>query len=265
MHFISGLPRSGSSMLAAILRQNPVFRASMSSPVSGIFSSLLQSMSGANPFASRMTDTQRYQILRSMFEAYYGDNDPGQVIFDTSRRWCRVLPVLCCLFPEARVICCVRSPAWILDSIEQQVQRNAIQPSKLFGHDADGTVYHRAATLLNDGFVGRAIKGLRQAWFGPHTGRLIAVRYDSMTQQPQQTIEKLYENLHEELYSHDFEHLEYDEPEFDAEIGLPGFHKVSGRVEPRPRATILPPDLFRRYDDKFWDDPAQNPRNVKVL
>ena len=32
MHFISGLPRSGSTLLSAILRQNPRFYAAMSSP-----------------------------------------------------------------------------------------------------------------------------------------------------------------------------------------------------------------------------------------
>lgn len=32
-HFISGLPRSGSTLLAAILRQNPRFLAATTSPV----------------------------------------------------------------------------------------------------------------------------------------------------------------------------------------------------------------------------------------
>ncbi|MEG4240263.1 sulfotransferase [Microcoleus sp. Pol14C6] len=34
-HFISGLPRSGSTLLAALLRQNPRFHAAMTSPVGG--------------------------------------------------------------------------------------------------------------------------------------------------------------------------------------------------------------------------------------
>ncbi|MGA8585530.1 MAG: sulfotransferase [Roseiarcus sp.] len=32
LHFISGLPRSGSTLLAALLRQNPRISAGMSSP-----------------------------------------------------------------------------------------------------------------------------------------------------------------------------------------------------------------------------------------
>jgi sulfotransferase len=33
IHFISGLPRSGSTLLSAILRQNPRFHAGMTGPV----------------------------------------------------------------------------------------------------------------------------------------------------------------------------------------------------------------------------------------
>jgi sulfotransferase len=33
IHFISGLPRSGSTLLAALLRQNPRFEAGMSGPL----------------------------------------------------------------------------------------------------------------------------------------------------------------------------------------------------------------------------------------
>ena len=35
-HFISGLPRAGTTLLAAILNQNPRFRAGMTSPLADI-------------------------------------------------------------------------------------------------------------------------------------------------------------------------------------------------------------------------------------
>jgi hypothetical protein len=43
---------------------------------------------------------------------------------------------------------------------------------------------------------------------------------------------------------------------FDAALGTPGLHDVSGRVEWRPRPTVLPPDLFERFvEDSFWRKP----------
>ena len=47
-HFISGLPRSGSTLLSAILRQNPRFHAGVSSPVGAFFSSVLANVSAGS-------------------------------------------------------------------------------------------------------------------------------------------------------------------------------------------------------------------------
>ena len=46
-----------------------------------------------------------------------------QIVFDTNRSWCAMLPALAALYPSSRVICCVRNPAWILNSFESLVQR----------------------------------------------------------------------------------------------------------------------------------------------
>ena len=113
----------------------------------------------------------------------------AKVIFDTSRNWCSLIPALCELFPTARVVCCVRSPAWILDSIERHVQQNALGMQRMFNHDPKGNEYTRVEALTGkDGFVKRARGNLRQAWFGEFAGRLIAVRYESLVQQPKETI-----------------------------------------------------------------------------
>ena len=47
IHFISGLPRSGSTLLAALLRQNPRFSAGMTSPVGSLFNAMLSATSRA--------------------------------------------------------------------------------------------------------------------------------------------------------------------------------------------------------------------------
>ena len=70
MHFISGLPRSGSTLLAAILRQNPRFHAAMSGPLQTMFETLLRSMGESNEYSMFLTDTQRERISRALFEAW---------------------------------------------------------------------------------------------------------------------------------------------------------------------------------------------------
>ena len=263
--YFSGLPRSGSTLLAAILRQNPRFHSAISGPMSEVFVSLLRTMSGASETSIFISDTQRQRILQSVMEDYYADISQPEVIFDTSRGWCSMLPAVARLFPESRMICTLRSPAWILDSIERHVQSNAFIPSRLFNHDASGSVYTRVEMLTKLGVVGSAVNGLRQAWFGEDADRIIALRYKSLTEDPAKTIRKLYDSLGEPAFEHDFKHVEYDEPEFDAYLGLPGFHNVSGRKRLNSRKTILPPEVFDYHDHSFWDMPGQNPRGVIVL
>jgi sulfotransferase len=59
IHFVSGLPRSGSTLLAAILRQNPRFHAAMTGPVGPLVEAMLGNMSMANETSIFITDAQR--------------------------------------------------------------------------------------------------------------------------------------------------------------------------------------------------------------
>ena len=51
LHLISGLPRSGSTLLAGILRQNPRFSAAMTGPAGSLVTTLLNAMSPQNETA----------------------------------------------------------------------------------------------------------------------------------------------------------------------------------------------------------------------
>lgn len=252
-------------MLAAIMRQNAAFHAAMSGPLCGIVATLLRSMGAANEYSQFLSDDQRQRIVGSVFDAYYADLAGKELIFDTNREWCAHLPMLAELFPQAKVICCVRSPAWILDSVERRVQASPFLRGKMFPGDAGENVYTRAEFMLKKGILASPLQALRQAWYGEGSHRLIAIRYDSLTGQPAEVISRLYELLGQSPFAHDFDNLEYDEPEFDNQFGMPGLHRVRRRVEPNRRTTILPPDLFNQNDRSFWDVPGQNPGGVTVL
>ncbi len=102
IHFISGLPRSGSTLLAALLRQNPRLYAGMSGPLAGLFGALLSEMSARNEYSIFIDDAKRERILHGLFENHYADC-PAEVIF-TSRAWCAWMSATANLFPEARTI-----------------------------------------------------------------------------------------------------------------------------------------------------------------
>jgi len=268
LHLISGLPRSGSTLLSALLRQNPRFAAGVTSPVEMLCGNLLQSMGDTTEFASFFTDERRRTIIKGLFDLYYADVPPDRLVFDTNRAWTARLPLLAELYPRARVICCVREVAWIIDSIERLVRRNTLQPSKLFGYRNGGTIYSRVKTLMDPdkGLVGRPWHSLREAWFSEAADRLIVVTHESLTRDPNWVMTQLYQAMEEPMFSHDFDHVAFDEPRYDADLGLPGLHRVRPKVEPLLRQSCVPPDLIAKFADlNFWLNPKLNQRGIVVL
>ena len=269
IHLIAGLPRAGSTLLAALLRQNPRFSAGMTSPVGSLFNAMLRETSQRNEAAVFIDDDLRQRLLRAVFEAYYADMDAGRVVFDTNRQWTAKLPALTRLFPEAKIICCVRNPAWVVDSIESLIQRNAFELSGIFNFEVGGTVYSRVEGLASPlGMVGYAYQALREAVYGAFADRVLLVRYESLAANPLATLSAIYEFIGEPLFTHDPAHIEpcYDMIEFDIRLGTPGLHHVGSAVQARVRSTVLPPDLFTRFEkDAFWNDPALLPSAVRLV
>ena len=253
-HFISGLPRAGSTLTSAILRQNPRFHAGMTSPVATLFDGIIDQVSAGTEISSMVDEDQRRRLLGGLFDSYYAEHTEP-VIFDTNRAWTTRLPALMQLFPEAKVVCLVRDVSWIMDSLERQYRKNAFEHTRLFNSAAErSTVYTRVEALAGaNRLVGYAWHALREACFSEFADRIVIVEYDLIVHRPAEVFKLLYEFLGEDPYDHDFENVEYDAPQFDAQLGLDGLHRVHRTVKPMPRQTILPPDLFERYAKiAFW-------------
>jgi sulfotransferase len=269
LHFISGLPRAGSTLLAALLRQNPRIHAAMTSPVGALVNGLMRQMSQENETAVFIDDGQRKRILKACVAAFYEDVAADKVVFDTNRQWTAKLALLANLYPKAKLICCVRSPAWVLDSLERLARNNPLEPSGINKFDTGGTVYSRAEALMSgNGMIGFATNALREAVFDERRERLLLVRYESLASQPQTVLEAIYDFIGEPVFQHDPNHVEqdYDALTFDMRLGAPGLHVVGSKVRVTRRATILPPDLFKQYDaGSFWERPGELPDNVKVV
>jgi sulfotransferase len=267
-HFISGLPRSGSTLLSAILKQNPRFHANMTSPVGALVSNMVGQFSVGSEFAPVFTPTQKRNLLRGVFSSYYAEQTDKEVVFDTNRLWCASMPLLLDLFPSAKVIACVRNVAWIVDSLERRYRANPYENTRLFNDwNERATVESRVETLLQrNRLVGFSWSALKEACYGEHAKRLLLIDYDLLSQAPAKVVELVYQFIGEPRFDHDFEHVQFDAPEFDAELGLKGLHQVRPKVELQRRRTVLPPDVFARCDTlNFWTALENSAANVITL
>lgn len=267
-HFISGLPRSGSTLLAAILRQNPRFRAGMSSPLAGLVHGVVAQLSAGSEFGAVVDQPLRRRLVRGLFDAYYADAPADGVVFDTNRAWCARLGIVRDLFPDAKVIACVRNVGWVMDSIERLYRSDPYECTRLFGANAGrSTVYTRLEGLAqHDQLVGHAWAALREAFYGEHAASLLLVDYDLLAQAPHKVLPLVYRFIGEPEFDHDYEHVQYDAPEFDLPLGVPTLHKVRPKVELQPRRPVIPPDLFEKYAQlSFWGDAAGSAAHVVTV
>jgi sulfotransferase len=101
-YFISGLPRSGSTLLSAIFKQNPEFYADIGSPVHAIVNNTIDFMTGCENNLN-LTEDRRKNVLLSIFDGYY-KHLKTPVIFDSSRGWTKSTTLLQELFPTTKIL-----------------------------------------------------------------------------------------------------------------------------------------------------------------
>ncbi|NOX40311.1 MAG: sulfotransferase [Alphaproteobacteria bacterium] len=231
-HFIAGLPRSGVSLLTALLNQNPRFMAGDNDTAEVTLTKIVESLADSRSGLELLDQAQKIALLRGVLDAVYHDRPLGSVVFDANRNWLAHTDQLVALFPLARFIICVRNPASIVNSIELSGPLNGDEQSLA-----------KSATKLMGikGEIGREIDQLRMALSGQHTERMFVLDYDRLTDDPEEVMDALYDFLREPEFAHDFENLG------GRTAGL------SGPVHRAQRPLVLPTRLILQLSGAaFW-------------
>lgn len=244
-YFISGLPRSGTTLLSTILNQNPKFQASISGPLARFARAVIEQSSAQGGYRHQCDDNKRKKIIMGMFDNYY-DTLNKEVFFDTNRGWTLLLPMLKDLFPYTKVICCVRDIHWILDSFEQLVRKNPYSITSMFTPEENINVYTRCQTLLReDKTIGFAYAALKHAITSAEKNMIMLIEYEQLCKQPYVVMKSLYNFIGQDYYDHDFDNVAASYDEFDEDVNLKGLHTTRKKVEWIERDTIIPPDIIQ--------------------
>ena len=263
IHFISGLPRSGSTLLAALLRQNPRFHAHVQSPLGQLIAGVMESLSQYNnESALFFKEEQRVGILRGIFSGYY-EGYPD-VVFDSNRRWCAYMALLDKLFPGAKVVACVRPVAEIVDSFERLFLRDPTQISRVVSA-TNTTLTDRISRLMgHNAVVGYSLNALSDAYYGPFRQNLIVVEFRHLVANPKLVLDELHVLLEEPAFDYNFDVVESppDTNTFDEFLATPGMHRVESQVRQKPYVSALPVFIARSLPKPFWvkhEAPASPP------
>jgi len=257
--FISGLPRSGSTLLSAILRQNPEFYADISSPLQDLITYTITHITKCE-VNHTIDENRRKQILKDVFEAYYKVFTPN-TIFETNRNWTSKTSLLKNLYPQTKIICCVRDLPWILDSFERISAKSSLYDVSLTDNESNQTVTTRCDALMDVTKEGQVIK----PYFFLEEGMLLnpdmimLVEYESLCKNPESVMRELYDFINKQYFDHDFKNVEYENEVYDKALNIKNFHTVRKEITWQERPSILPKSVWDKYGGKeFWRLPLPN-------
>ena len=258
LFFISGLPRSGSTLLSAILRQNPDFYADISSPVQGLVASTINVITGSE--SNHLIDEpRRKHILRALVQSYYDAVAP-QTVFDTNRGWTAKTSLLKELYPKTKIICCVRDLPWILDSFERIAAKNTLYNAALTDDESRQTVTTRCDALMDVKKEGQVVKPYYFLEEGMllNPDMIMLMEYESLCKKPESVMREIYQFIGKPYFDHDFDNVEYENEVFDRALNMKSLHTVRRKVTWEERPTILPRSVWEKYAGKeFWRVPAE--------
>ena len=252
-YFISGLPRSGSTLLSAVLLQNPMFYADIASPISNILSGCINdfTMSDNN---QNIKEHQRKSVLEGIIGGYY-KHISQPVVFDSSRSWTAKTALLKELFPYTKILCCVRDVRWILDSFERIAAHNPLYTNTLVDEEERYSVESRCHSLMDLKKIGTVIRPLKWLEEGLSLNPEIIhlIEYDALCKHPEKTMKEVYQALGITYFNHDFNLVQYQNESFDSAVSMRDLHTVKKKVEWVERKSILPQSIWKEYSQKqFW-------------
>lgn len=264
-YFMAGLPRSGSSVLSAILNQNSRFYSGPSSPVVATMLSIENSLSNDELFLGYPKIEQGKQIIASVLPQYYSDR-PEPVIFDKNRSWTVRLEYISGYFDiKPKVICPVRDVSEILTSFITMLRKNPYEvggkinfiDEMLVKNNIPLTDDNRCEMLASaNGILGQSMEGMKKALMEGHDNSLHFVEYKNLVNNPKETIEKIYDFLDEEPFEHTFDNLKNENRENDAQVyGFADMHEVRPKLKSisKDPEKVLSKDIIERCKGtEFW-------------
>jgi len=257
-YFISGMPRSGSTLLANILNQNPNFYATATSGVLDLLLSIRNSWDNVTEFRANRNDIAKEKVIQSILYSFYEDKEKS-IIFEKSRGWIAHIEFLEKIMGEkAKILVPVRDVREVLSSFEKlwrETSKTNQTPQERENYIKFQTVQGRCGIHLEENQpVGLSINRIKDAFLRGFKDRLYLVDFDDLTKIPNETMMGVYKFLNEEFYQHNFDYVEQVTQEDDSVHGYKDLHTIRNKVEPVPLQwpTILGSDAEKYGVLNFW-------------
>lgn len=218
---LSGLPRTGSTLLSSILSQNPNIHAEGNSAVCQLIWDMQQSVLNSEQIKANNKDVLD-ALVKPIPHTYYA-NTTKPIVVDKCRSW--TLPaniqMLNRYFDNTpKIIVLVRPMVEVVASFMSLRKENGWQDLE--------------AGLLDDGSepIMRSLAGVEWARKN-NNGEFLFVTYDELVDDTQVSLDRIYKHCGWQPFAHNLDKIVNQHKENDAIYGLAGQHDVRSQISRR--------------------------------
>jgi sulfotransferase len=238
--FLSGLPRTGSTLLSAILCQNPKIHAEGNSAVCQIMWDLEQSCrtTAGQQIKANNREKTVHDLVLQVPHIYYKDIKES-IVVDKCRSW--TIPANIELIEK-----------YITKDFKMIIlERPVIEIVKSFAKLYDSNHFNRnwEETILKPGSepIMRSIMGINTAKkiasIQGTSKKFLFISYNDLINNTEQVIQKIYDFCGWEYFKHDFNNVVIKYPENDEVYNIKGHHEIRPVVKKLNNNISIPKKL----------------------
>ena len=240
-HFLSGLPRSGATLLSAVLNQNKSLYVSPQTDLLWQMTLLMANLNESETYKLGQMQEGYRNVLKQLPHNFYAHiNTP--IVIDKNRSWgtSQNLEIARFINPDFKMIVLRRPILEILASFVRQCESNpsnnfidsAILTDKNYSMIDDINEARCEWLMRPEGEIQLNILSVREAERNIDRDRFCVIEYKDLVQDTKTQIAKIYNFLGLQYFEHTYENIMQDEKYEDMAVyGLPNLHHVKRKIE----------------------------------
>ncbi len=251
-HFLTGLPRSGSTVLASILNQNPEVYVTPTSPMLNVSVAMQTAWRDDPTVKANYYEEQARNLTKAILPAYWQHRHES-IILDKGRGWSKNMPTASVLFGyPMKAISVERDLPSIMASWLTLLHKNpnnfAERNVRMKGFIAndENLMAEMWFHMVKECMEGKA--QLRQ----DAPGQFIVINYDDLVNNPKNELLKITEFLNLPEWNYQFKNIINNTVDDDLIAwGLAGLHTIRPKLEKTAKdpRLVLGDILFERFVD----------------
>ncbi len=255
LYFLSGLPRTGTTLLSAILNQNTNIHSTSTSSLLDFLSGVDYVYTEVQQRHNLVNDKQLKNIFKAVISSYYLHLSKPYVI-DKWRGWMDNIPQIKeIITDDPKIICTYRPIEEIITSFLFLIQNDPdnFVDTELKKRKLECNNLNRSMYLWEEGVVGESYKCFEASL---KYKKCLYISYKNLVTSPNDAMGKIYNYLEIEPYNHDFTKIQSSSDDNDDYWKLKNLHQIRPEIKycsPDPKKYLNSGliNYFKQYNKIF--------------